>query len=227
MTESTAWTTPQIRRVAFIQIGLIVASFLVMAFVWVGTIRLEKRKLEVSSDLEKLSAELAIKNAQLRSASEGLQASKSALEQTQALIRDLEASKVLRGSTRDAATRTLQSAEAAEQRVNASISGVSTSKLHGFAFYGVAQDNGVVKVTEWRERYFERVSGAKDAMPDKGDLCRATSDVNIRLGYIQFEGSQWRNRSSIGVLHRGDTVRVLDVRAVVPGFIWIEFTTEG
>ncbi|GEM_PF-4913980 len=90
----------------------------------------------------------------------------------------------------------------------------------GYAFFGVRDASG-----QWTERYFD-IDGDGDRPPKAGDRLRATGSVNIRQGYIVYADAGWVNKPSIGVLRRGDLVRVNEVREVVDGFWWVSFTPD-
>ena len=88
----------------------------------------------------------------------------------------------------------------------------------GYAFFGVRDISG-----QWTERYFD-IEGDGNRPPKAGDRLRATASVNIRQGYIIYADAGWVNKPSIGVLRKGDVVRVNEVREVVNGFWWMSFT---
>ncbi|WP_447600037.1 AbfB domain-containing protein [Nitrospira sp. Nam80] len=82
---------------------------------------------------------------------------------------------------------------------------------YGYAYYASST-----------ERYFRKISGDPTGEPKPGDIVEATRNVNIRKGYIEFQGSEWVNKESIGILRPGARVKVAEVKSF-GGFIWIAF----
>jgi len=94
----------------------------------------------------------------------------------------------------------------------------STPTGGGFSFFGIRNPSG-----QWSERYFD-IEGGGDRPPMAGDKLVATGSVNVRQGYIVYSDAGWVNKRSIGVLRKGDVVRINEVREVVTGFWWVSFT---
>jgi hypothetical protein len=87
----------------------------------------------------------------------------------------------------------------------------------GFAFFGVRNSDG-----SWSERYFRLPEGG-DRAPQPDDRAVSEASVNVRDGYIVYGPSGWTNQRGIGALRRGESVKIVEAREVVPGFWWISF----
>lgn len=100
---------------------------------------------------------------------------------------------------------------------SASPAPVAPAPAEGFAFFGVHGASGA-----WSEKHF-RIPGAGERPPQAGDEAVAEDSVNVRAGYIVYGPSGWTNQRAIGVLRRGDKVKVVEAKQVVEGFWWISF----
>jgi hypothetical protein len=80
--------------------------------------------------------------------------------------------------------------------------------------------------TDWSERHFSWDAG-KD-LPESGSEIEATDDVNLRSDHIRFNLEHgWQNAEIIGLVRRGDTALVLEVKEVASGFIWARIETRS
>ena len=54
---------------------------------------------------------------------------------------------------------------------------------------------------------------------------KAISNVNIRKYYIQKVKGSWKNipKDPIGLISKGSTLRVIEVKEVYPTYFWIKF----
>jgi hypothetical protein len=95
---------------------------------------------------------------------------------------------------------------------------IAPTPAEGFAFFGVRRASGA-----WSEKHF-LIPGAGERPPQKGDDAVADGSVNVRAGYIVYGESGWTNQRAIGVLRRGEKVKVVEVKEVVEGFWWISYT---
>ena len=89
--------------------------------------------------------------------------------------------------------------------------------VEGVAFFGVHDASGA-----WSEKHF-RIPGAGERPPQAGDEAIVEGSVNVRARYIVYGASGWTNQRAIGVLRRGDKVKIVAAKQVVEGFWWIGF----
>jgi len=89
----------------------------------------------------------------------------------------------------------------------------------GYAYYGLRRGKG-----RWKTRHFLNESRSNhDAYPQINDTVLALGDVTARSGYIHVTSGKWENKTPIGLVKKGSRVRVVQVKKISGGYIWIKF----
>ncbi len=91
----------------------------------------------------------------------------------------------------------------------------------GWVYVGIKNDN------DWAEKNF--VWNSNFDLPQKDDTLTATGLVNIRKDYIKFNENtgRWTNAEILGLVQRGDKVKVINTKNVANGFHWVEIARDN
>jgi len=89
----------------------------------------------------------------------------------------------------------------------------------GYAYYGIQNNDST-----WKERFFDNTSRNPAGRPQVGDVVKATGQVNIRNGYIEYSFFRgWLNKKIIGLIKPGDKLLIDEVKSAAGADVWIRF----
>lgn len=91
----------------------------------------------------------------------------------------------------------------------------SASVASGWAYVGINYGDG------WDRKLFSWPDD-NSGSPNVGDVLTALGSINLRADHIRFvQDTGWVNAPSLGVIRKGDQVRVVSKTVVASGFHWV------
>ena len=83
---------------------------------------------------------------------------------------------------------------------------------------------GIHTSHNWIVRYFSIEGQPETDRPKPGDTLTARGQVNVRAGPIEYlPDTGWTNKRITGLIRKDDKLKVLEVKDIANGFIWVKF----